>query len=457
MINQNQGGVPLLRRSGWIPAFAGMTKSKPSMCVLICYMLVASLALYFVQGQAFAQTSDEEGLRLRRQRMPKKNVVQYIITVPTMIGKFPFFAVGKGIKNTAIFIDEIELIPRIEILLTSDDELVAFYPTASFGGRAGPGGELNFFNKRFPKEGYRLSLKASYSANRHQNHYIRYRIPEMFGLLSLDMRGGYQVNTNETDRNNRTNFRHREFGGGLKVGAAWTKWLRTQLLVDYTDHAIGDGSDEIYHSTIDIFDDPETTPGLDGAALFGVGGSIAFDTRDNDFYPSKGGLAEFSVTKFNQVDADDYGFTRYNLELSHCLTLSRPGRIFAIRLLGEVNTRLSDDKDTPFFERASLGGPTDLRGYSTGRFRDKDLILLNVEYRYPIWESERDRRGAMDAVLFMDAGRVFDDLMEDTFKDYKISYGGGIRAQTTEDFVFRAEIAKSKEEINLIFKFEPMF
>lgn len=308
---------------------------------------------------------------------------------------------------------------------------------------------------------------CSYTTNSHQYHYARYKIPELIGPVSLDMRGGYQVNANEefsgigNDSDQESNFRHEELGGELTVGFALTRWFRTQLLVDYTDHVIA-GGDETSDSTLDVFD-PEDVPGLEGAALLGVGGSIAFDTRDNDFYPSKGSLAEFSTTIFNQTDGDDaqtdrdeYGFTRFNLELSHYLTLFRRGRILAIRLLGEMNTRLSEGKTTPFFERATLGGPTTLRGYNTGRFRDKDLILLNVEYRYPIWEALRDQFGAIDAVIFTDVGRVFNDLKEDTFKDYKVSYGVGIRARTVDGFLFRAGISWS-EEINLVLKFEPIF
>jgi outer membrane protein assembly factor BamA len=435
-----------------------------------------------MEEQASAQTSDEEGLRLRRQRMPKKNLAQQIIAVPTMVMKFPLFLTGRGIKHTAIFISDISLIPRTRALLTRDDELVALYPAASLGGRSGLAAELNFFNKRFLKKGNKLSLQASYSTNRHQDSYISYQIPEMLSAyagtsLFLDMRGGYEVKTNEdffgigneSNRDDRTNFRHEQLGGELTVGVAWTKSLRTRLLIDYTDHAIEHG-DGTYDSTLDRFD-PQTTPGLDGATLLGVGGSVAFDTRDSHFYPSRGGLAEFSVTLFDQVDANNYGFTRYDLELGHYLTLFRPWRILAIRLLGEINTRLSSSRplnfasatnrtqrpETPFFERASLGGATSLRGYSTGRFRDKDLILLNVEYRYSIWDKELEGYGALDTGLFIDIGRVFDDLTEDTFRDYQISYGVGIRARTKENLLFRAEIAWSSEETNLIFKFEPIF
>ena len=374
------------------------SKFRLLICVLICCVFMISVS--------FAQISDEEGLKLRRQRKPKRNIVQDIVAIPTGIVRLPFFLAGKGAKITAIFIDDIALIPRAKAFLTSDDGLIALYPTVSVGGRAGLGGELNFFNKRFLKPGNKLSLLASYTTNGHQNHFIEYQIPELAGLLSLDMDFGYNVNTNEdffgigndTAYGKRTNFRHEELGGGLAVGIGLTEWLRASIHGDYTDHKIKDGEDSVHQSTFEKFD-LETTPGLDGAALLGVGGIIALDTRDNNFYPSRGELVKFSATMFNQTDDDKYGFTRFTLELSHYLTLFRPGRIFAVRLFGEVNTRLSDDKETPFFERADVGGATNVRGYSTGRFRDKDMIVLNLEYRYPIWDAARDASGGVDAVI----------------------------------------------------------
>ncbi len=75
----------------------------------------------------------------------------------------------------------------------------------------------------------------------------------------------------------------------------------------------------------------------------------------------------------------------------------------------------------PFYDLPKLGGSQLLRGYKTGRFRDRSLIAFSVEYRWPLW-----RR--LDALLFTDHGRVFHDIKDDfEFSNFRSSYGGGFR------------------------------
>ncbi len=105
------------------------SKLMLSICVLVYCVFVASLS--------FAQTSDEEYLQGRVQPKSGKNIAQKIVAVPTAMARFPFYITGKGIKKTAIFIDDIALVPRAKALLTSDDGLVALYPTVTAGGRTG--------------------------------------------------------------------------------------------------------------------------------------------------------------------------------------------------------------------------------------------------------------------------------------------------------------------------------
>jgi outer membrane protein assembly factor BamA len=51
----------------------------------------------------------------------------------------------------------------------------------------------------------------------------------------------------------------------------------------------------------------------------------------------------------------------------------------AVRLAAEVLTG-----DVPFFAMAEIGGANLLRGIYAGRFRDRTMLAIEAEYRFPI-------------------------------------------------------------------------
>ena len=53
----------------------------------------------------------------------------------------------------------------------------------------------------------------------------------------------------------------------------------------------------------------------------------------------------------------------------------------------------------PFYLQRTLGGPDDLRGFRRFRFRDRNILLLQAEYRWEIFT-------AVDGAIFYDAGKV---------------------------------------------------
>ncbi len=57
-----------------------------------------------------------------------------------------------------------------------------------------------------------------------------------------------------------------------------------------------------------------------------------------------------------------------------------------------------------------------LRGYRDLRFRDRNLVLLQAEYRLPVW-------GPIDATLFADAGRVEPDRYDLDLSDLRRDFG----------------------------------
>ena len=104
----------------------------------------------------------------------------------------------------------------------------------------------------------------------------------------------------------------------------------------------------------------------------------------------------------------------------------------------------------PFYELASLGGTEFLRGYETGRFRDRGSTFAKVSYKYPIWK-------LVEGMLFYETGRTLHRPTDFGFDHWKSAYGGGIRIWVPEGFVFEQFVAFSAEETRLHFDLSTLF
>jgi hypothetical protein len=112
-------------------------------------------------------------------------------------------------------------------------------------------------------------------------------------------------------------------------------------------------------------------------------------------------------------DAGRHSFQRWELEVQQRIPGFKPGQ--RLTLHGLVASTMSDNA-VPFYMLYTLGGSgalkafrpdllgTDgtrstLRSFRNFRFRDRDLVLLQAEYRIPIIKT-------IDATVFVDAGQV---------------------------------------------------
>jgi hypothetical protein len=177
-----------------------------------------------------------------------------------------------------------------------------------------------------------------------------------------------------------------------------------------------------------------TIPGFDEGTQFvrtGVGAWV--DARDRDLSPSVGvlfgGNADFYFTIGN--DKSRYARARGLVEVpiplwhhSHVLVL-RASMLTVVPIHGVV----------PFIEMATLGGPTDLRGFQIDQFRDFSSLLFTAEYRWPIWMW-------MDATLFADWGGVFArDFSDFNVHQMNPDVGFGVRLHTSRRYFFRKQFA----------------
>ena len=153
---------------------------------------------------------------------------------------------------------------------------------------------------------------------------------------------------------------------------------------------------------------------LQQTLIAGAGPVLLLDTRDRLTFPTGGTYAELSAT-FTGL-AGDYSFGRYLLDARRYLALDRNPRhrhVLAAQLVSQFHVG-----DVPFRELAPLGGISLLRGYYEGRYRGRQLVAAQAEYRFPIW-----RR--FGGVAFGGIGDVGNRLAD--FQHPKAAGGAGLR------------------------------
>jgi len=90
----------------------------------------------------------------------------------------------------------------------------------------------------------------------------------------------------------------------------------------------------------------------------------------------------------------------------------------------------------PFSQLPTLGGGEFLRGYEFQRFRDRAAAVASVEY---IW----DLAHWVDAVLFVDAGRVYSSMSAIGVDRLRVGFGAAIRIFDESHFLCEVGVASS--------------
>jgi outer membrane protein assembly factor BamA len=248
--------------------------------------------------------------------------------------------------------------------------------------------------------------------------------------------------------NNRTNF----LLDAIESGAA-VRWKPYKLDfgagASYLSPRVGEGTDNRFASTEDVFS-PATTPGLGTQTDFvKVQASAAYDWRDNPSYPHSGGRYEVTAAKFDDRDLGQFDFYRVDVHLQHYLPLASRYRALAFRAIGAFTTA-DTGQEVPFYLQPTLGGHRDLRGFRESRFRDQNTLLLGAEYRWQAW-------WALDGALFVDAGTVAPTRQDLSLDKMDVSYGIGFRFHSNSALVGRLDLAFSREGFIPLLRFEHVF
>lgn len=211
----------------------------------------------------------------------------------------------------------------------------------------------------------------------------------------------------------------------------------------------GPGRDRRFASADSQFS-PVEVPGIDRqTTFFRYGAFLRINTLDNPHGPRAGGFYLFQYNRYDDRRHSAYGFNLLEADLRQYIPFYNQRRVIALR----VRTLLTDThagETVPFYLQPWLGGSDDLRGFRPFRFRDRNSLLFNAEYRWEIF-------AGLDMALFADAGKVFPRRGQLNFSRLEKSGGLGFRANVRNRTFLRIDLAFSREGFQAWFKFNDIF
>ena len=296
-----------------------------------------------------------------------------------------------------------------------------------------------------------IDIRGSYTFKNYKRIEAEFVAPRLFERRAhLSVLGGWRDATQvdffgigtDTAQDDNVNYRFRQpYGSGLltvfptrkvfmlRGGAEFSRWNQDS----------GDGAspsvEEVYT--------PDTLPGLGAEVTYlHTQGTVGIDWRPSPGYARRGGF--YGVTFHDYADQDEsFGFRMVEYEAIQHVPILRDTWVLSFR--GRVQTSDSkDDQQTPFFMLPALGGGSSLRGYDSWRYRDRNSLLLQAEWRIML-------NRYLDLAVFYDAGKVTARTADLDFNRLKDDWGAGIRFHGPFATPLRVEIAKSRETLSLVF------
>lgn len=181
--------------------------------------------------------------------------------------------------------------------------------------------------------------------------------------------------------------------------------------------------------------------GGEGTKNLGVGFGVVYDTRHNVLNVRDGLFGELAYLRSFDGFVSDYNFGTVNLDFRSFHTV-RKNDVFAWQVVGQFV-----HGEPPFNQLALLGGDRMMRGYYLGRYRDRNVIAAQAEYRIlPFSFSKR-----LGAAVFGSIGNVAPEINGFQMRNTRIAGGVGLRFLLfpKKDIYLRFDLAFTREGTNI--------
>lgn len=310
----------------------------------------------------------------------------------------------------------------------------------------GARGTLNIF--RYDSGGRETRFVASYTEEIERKVVFGYTDPAFWkGQYAYKVGASFFKNATsrffgigpDTPETNETNYTAREFRANWQFGVHVNEVTQLAIGERFREVRVQRGGTDLPFSREQF----PNVDGMEGASILGHRVTFLYDTRDNLASPTDG----TQVTAYAELDQNLRNGTnpvyyRYRLELKKLLPSQSKRAILVVR--AELQTTFG--KQVPFYERSSLGGQNNLRGFGEDRFIDDHLVVLNVEQRLHVLRMRIVNVVAeFEVAPFVDMGKVFSTFRTRQFKDYEVTPGIGFRGMVRPSIVGRVDYGYSDE------------
>ncbi len=246
---------------------------------------------------------------------------------------------------------------------------------------------------------------------------------------------------NDSSKGDKTSYLYRPAIVGATLGVNITNWFSIGGGGDFLNVQTGPGD---LDTSIEQIFTPDTAPGLSARINYGVARAFAaVDWRSSPGYTRRGGFYSFEWANYMQTGGGPYSFQQFDVDLRQFVPLLRENWVLVFRGFASMTTT-SGTNQVPYFMMPYLGSGETLRAFQNRRFRDRNSLLLQAEYR---WTPSH----FVDMAIFTDAGKVAATRSDLNFEDLHTDYGIGIRFHGPKFTALRIDLAHCKEGFNLIF------
>ena len=154
--------------------------------------------------------------------------------------------------------------------------------------------------------------------------------------------------------------------------------------------------------------------GSNGSRNLGIGWGVLWDNRHNVMNTRDGYLAEIAFLHYGDLFSESFTMNSIIIDGRYFLPTTK-NQVLALQLFGQFS-----DGNVPFNQMSMMGGEMMMRGYYFGRYRDKQYLAAQAEYRFLPFNFSKRLGGA----VFGGLGSV-----SSTFptENWKWSAGGGLR------------------------------